>query len=135
MSISFALFGPILIQQLIICISAPPKPSTPQGAEKWKQEIEAITGGIPLFTAHLYILALSFFSAKVLQSICGRTSDQLIRGTALNIKTALVGAVYRKSLRLGVQGVGKFEKGYILNLINVDVEAVSVFFRSHSFSN
>jgi ATP-binding cassette, subfamily C (CFTR/MRP), member 1 len=49
----------------------------------------------------------------------------MIKSTALNVKTALIGAVYKKSLHLGPQGVGRFEKGYILSLVNVDVEAVS----------
>jgi hypothetical protein len=126
MYISLALFGPLLIQQLIICAVAPPKPSDPQAARNWEDAIKATTGGIPLFTTNLYVLAVSFFLNKLFQAIFGRTSDQMIRGTALNVKTALIGAIYHKSLRLGVQGVAKFDKSYVLNLVNVDTEAASI---------
>ena len=119
------LFTPILIQQLIIAASAPERPKTPEGAKAFDDAVKEITGGVPLFTPILWVLALSLFSTKVFRSIFGSTSENMIKSTALNVKTALVGAVYKKSLRLGPQGVSRFEKGYILNLINVDAEAVS----------
>lgn len=124
MYICFAVFSPILIQQLIVCSNVPAMPKDAAGAAIWSAAISSMTGGIPLFTSHLYALALALFGCKVVQTICGRTADQLIRRTALNVKTSLVAAVYRKSLRVGVQGIGRFEKGYILNLVNVDAEAV-----------
>jgi ABC-type multidrug transport system fused ATPase/permease subunit len=124
-SILFGLFGPILIQQLIIAANAPERPKDPQGAKMFDAGIKEVTGGVPLFTPTLWILALSLFGSKVLQTILGRTSENIIKSTALNIKTALIGAVYKKSLRLGPQGIGRFEKGYIMNLVNVDAEAVS----------
>jgi len=119
------LFCPILIQQLIIAASAPERPNTPDGAKAYDDAIKQITGGVPLFTPTLWVLALSLFATKIFQTIFGRTSENMIKSTALNVKTALIGAVYKKSLRLGPQGVGRFEKGYILNLVNVDAEAVS----------
>ena len=125
LSILLGLFGPVLIQQLIVAASAPERPETPEGARIFDDAIKHITGGVPLFTHSLWILALSLFGVKVLQTIFGRTSENIIKSTALSVKTALVGAVYKKSLRLGPQGIGRFEKGYILNLINVDAEAVS----------
>lgn len=125
MSIIFGLFGPILIQQLIIAASAPPRPKDPQGAKAYDDGIKQITGGVPLFTPTLWVLALSLFGSTIFQSVLGRTSENMIKSIALNIKTALIGAVYKKSLRLGPQGVGRFEKGYILNLVNVDAESVS----------
>lgn len=125
MSIVLGLFGPILIQQLIIAANAPPRPTDPQGAKMYDDAIKQVTGGVPLFTPTLWILALSLFGSKVLQTILGRTSENMIKSTSLNIKTALVGAVYKKSLRLGPQGIGRFDKGYILNLVNVDAESVS----------
>ena len=112
------LFGPILIQQLIIATSAPERPTTPDGAKMYDDAIKKITGGVPLFTPTLWILALSLFGTKVLQTIFGRTSKNMIKSITLNIKTGLIGAVYKESLRLGPQG-------YILNLVNVDAEAVS----------
>lgn len=125
MSILLGLFGPILIQQLIVAASAPARPKDPQGAKAFDDAIKKITGGVPLFTPTLWVLALSLFGSKALQTILGRTSENMIKNTALNVKTALIGAVYKKSLRLGPQGIGRFEKGYILNLVNVDAEAVS----------
>jgi ABC-type multidrug transport system fused ATPase/permease subunit len=125
LSIIMGLFGPILIQQLIVAASAPERPKTPEGAKAFDDAIKQITGGVPLFTPTLWVLALSLFGTKVLQTIFGRTSENMIKSTALNIKTALICAVYKKSLRLGPQGVGRFEKGYILNLVNVDAESVS----------
>lgn len=119
------LFGPILIQQLIIAASAPERPKTSEGANMFDDAIKEITGGVPLFTPTLWVLALSLFGTKVFQTISGRTSENMIKNTALNVKTALIGAVYKKSLRLGPRGIGRFEKGYILNLVNVDAEAVS----------
>ena len=125
LSIVMSLFGPILIQQLIIAASAPERPSTPEGAKAFDDAIKEITGGVPLFTPTLWILALSLFGTKVFQTVFGRTSENMIKSAALNVKTALIGAVYKKSLRLGPQGVGRFEKGYILNLVNIDAESVS----------
>jgi len=124
-SILLGLFAPILIQQLIVAASAPERPETPEGAKAFDDAIKELTGGIPLFTPTLWVLVLFLFCVKVFQTIFGRTSENMIKSTALSFKTALIGAVYKKSLRLGPQGVGRFEKSYILNLVNVDAEAVS----------
>jgi ABC-type multidrug transport system fused ATPase/permease subunit len=132
-STSLALLGPLLIQQLIICAVVPAKPSGPQAAKYWEDAIKATTGGIPLFTTNLYVLAVYFFFTKLGQTLFGRTADQMTHGMALNIKTALIGAIYQKSLRLGVQGVARFDKGYILNLVNVDTEAASSFSNNIGF--
>jgi hypothetical protein len=108
--ICFTLFTPLLIQQLIVAVNVPLQPSDPQGAAIWLAVVKGMTGGIPLFTHIEYALALSLFGCKIFQTLAGRSADQLIRRVALNTKTALVGAVYRKSLRIGVQGLGRFEK-------------------------
>lgn len=123
--IAFATFAPLLIQQLIVVVNVPEKPTDPAGAAIWTNAIKGMTGGIPLFVHNIYILAAALWACKVGQTVAGRTADQLIRRVALNIKTALINAVYRKSLRIGVQGIGRYEKGKILNLINVDAENVS----------
>ena len=125
LSTLLGLFAPVLIQQLIVAASAPERPKTPEGAKMFDKAVKEITGGVPLFTPTLWVLVLSLFGAKVLQTILGRTSENMIKSTALSVKTALVGAVYKKCLRLGPQGIGRFEKGYILNLVSVDAEGVS----------
>ncbi|KAH7890193.1 P-loop containing nucleoside triphosphate hydrolase protein [Phlebopus sp. FC_14] len=44
---------------------------------------------------------------------------------AMNVKTTLVAAVYKKALRLSVESNQKFGKGYIMNLVNVDCESIA----------
>ncbi|KAF9228464.1 P-loop containing nucleoside triphosphate hydrolase protein [Gyrodon lividus] len=44
---------------------------------------------------------------------------------ALNVKTVLISAVYKKALRLSAESNHKYGKGYIMNLVNVDCESVS----------
>ncbi|KAI9462258.1 P-loop containing nucleoside triphosphate hydrolase protein [Boletus coccyginus] len=44
---------------------------------------------------------------------------------AMDVKTALISAVYKKSLRLSAENSQKYGKGYIMNLLNVDCESVS----------
>ncbi|KAF8838120.1 P-loop containing nucleoside triphosphate hydrolase protein [Paxillus ammoniavirescens] len=44
---------------------------------------------------------------------------------ALNVKTVLISAVYKKALRLSAESNQKYGKGYIMNLVNVDCESVS----------
>ncbi|KAF9236623.1 P-loop containing nucleoside triphosphate hydrolase protein [Melanogaster broomeanus] len=44
---------------------------------------------------------------------------------AINVKTALISAVYRKTLRLSAESNQKYGKGYIMNLANVDCESIS----------
>ncbi|KAF8440807.1 P-loop containing nucleoside triphosphate hydrolase protein [Boletus edulis BED1] len=44
---------------------------------------------------------------------------------ALDVKTALISAVYKKSLRLSAANNQKYGKGYTMNLVNVDSESVS----------
>ncbi|KAF9233986.1 P-loop containing nucleoside triphosphate hydrolase protein [Melanogaster broomeanus] len=44
---------------------------------------------------------------------------------ALNVKTVLISAVYKKALRLSAESNQKYGKGFIMNLVNVDCESVS----------
>ncbi|KAF9238198.1 P-loop containing nucleoside triphosphate hydrolase protein [Melanogaster broomeanus] len=43
---------------------------------------------------------------------------------AINVKTALISAVYRKALCLSAESSQKYSKGYITNLTNVDCESI-----------
>ncbi|KAJ3330300.1 hypothetical protein HDU91_003634, partial [Kappamyces sp. JEL0680] len=56
------------------------------------------------------------------------TSQQLGAGLQVDFKTLLIGAVYEKSLRLSQASSREFTQGQILNVINVDVEKVSLAF-------
>ncbi|OCH93976.1 P-loop containing nucleoside triphosphate hydrolase protein [Obba rivulosa] len=62
---------------------------------------------------------------KILYTLTGRASDQIVKRLALNVRTTLSAAIYQKSLRLSAHGLQKYSKGYILNLANVDTESVS----------
>ncbi|KAI6023743.1 P-loop containing nucleoside triphosphate hydrolase protein [Pisolithus microcarpus] len=44
---------------------------------------------------------------------------------AMNVKTLLISAVYKKALRLSAESNQKYNKGYTMNLVNVDCESVS----------
>ncbi|KAH7911100.1 P-loop containing nucleoside triphosphate hydrolase protein [Hygrophoropsis aurantiaca] len=44
---------------------------------------------------------------------------------ALDVKTVLISAVYKKALRLSAESNQKYGKGYIMNIVNVDCESVS----------
>ncbi|KAI6044220.1 P-loop containing nucleoside triphosphate hydrolase protein [Pisolithus marmoratus] len=44
---------------------------------------------------------------------------------AMNVKTVLISAVYKKALRLSAESNQKYSKGYTMNLVNVDCESVS----------
>ncbi|KAI6164415.1 P-loop containing nucleoside triphosphate hydrolase protein [Pisolithus thermaeus] len=44
---------------------------------------------------------------------------------AMNVKTVLISAVYKKALRLSAESNQKYNKGYTMNLVNVDCESVS----------
>jgi hypothetical protein len=56
------------------------------------------------------------------------TSSQLTNIIQVDIKTILIGAVYEKSLKLSQASSRKFTQGKILNLINVDIEKISLMF-------
>ncbi|KAI8617891.1 P-loop containing nucleoside triphosphate hydrolase protein [Chytriomyces sp. MP71] len=50
----------------------------------------------------------------------------ITKRVAFNLRTVIIHAVVRKSMRIDAKYAGRFSKGYVLNLINVDSEAVSV---------
>ncbi|KAJ3003741.1 hypothetical protein HKX48_001585, partial [Thoreauomyces humboldtii] len=59
-------------------------------------------------------------------SIFQRTGEQLMREVIMNVRTVVIGAVYEKSLRLSGESARKHTHGAIMNLINVDSEAISM---------
>ena len=115
-----------MLQQITVAasVSAPPTGNATALAE-WTSAIETSTGGFPLIIYNTYVLAGVLLGFKLIFTLCGRSSDQLVKRMALDVKTALISAVYKKSLRLSAENNQKYGKGYIMNLVNVDCESVS----------
>ncbi|KAI8895406.1 P-loop containing nucleoside triphosphate hydrolase protein [Globomyces pollinis-pini] len=61
-------------------------------------------------------------------SLFEKISQQLMALIQVDMKTILIGAVYEKSLRLSQSSSKIFTQGNILNLINVDIEKISMMF-------
>jgi len=92
---------------------------------EYNSAIEQADGGFPLIVYNTYILGGILMGLKLIYTLCGRSSDQLAKRMAMDVKTALISAVYKKSLRLSSEDSQKYGKGYIMNLLNVDCESVS----------
>ncbi|KAJ3309498.1 Multidrug resistance-associated protein 1 [Boothiomyces sp. JEL0838] len=75
-------------------------------------------------------VALSFILAALQlgRTVFEKTSIQLFNSLQVDVKTILIGAIYEKSLRLSQASSRKYTQGQILNLINVDVEKISMSF-------
>lgn len=115
-----------MLQQIIVAVNASPPPTGNATAlTEYNSIIESTTGGFPLIIYNTYALAGVLMGLKLIYTFCGRTSDQFVKRMALDVKTALISAVYKKSLRLSAENNQKYGKGYILNLVNVDCESVS----------
>ncbi|KAI8908383.1 P-loop containing nucleoside triphosphate hydrolase protein [Gorgonomyces haynaldii] len=71
-------------------------------------------------------IAFIIFFLQAASSVFRQTSLQLFNSLQINIKTILIGSIYEKSLRLSQKSSREFTQGQILNLINVDVEKVSM---------
>ncbi|KAG9315666.1 hypothetical protein JVU11DRAFT_3312 [Chiua virens] len=126
LSVLSSVLSPLVLQQIIVAANAPPPP-TGNATElvAWTSAIEEETGGFPLIFYNTYILASILLVLKLIYTFCGRSADQLVKRMALDVKTSLISAVYKKSLRLSTENNHKYGKGYIMNLVNVDCETVS----------
>ncbi|KAG6334434.1 hypothetical protein ID866_4655 [Astraeus odoratus] len=125
-SISSNILAPLFLQQIIVAANAPPIPTNNATAlAEFNDIIEENTGGFPLFLDSTYKLGSILLGLKLASTLCGRSSDQLVKRMALNIKTVLISAVYKKALRLSAESNQKYNKGYVMNLVNVDCESVS----------
>lgn len=115
-----------MLQQIGVATNAPPPPiGNATALAEWTSIIEVSTGGFPLIVHNTYALGGMLLGLKLVFTFCGRSSDQLVKRMALDVKTALILAVYKKSLRLSAENNQKYGKGYIMNLLNVDCESVS----------
>jgi ABC-type multidrug transport system fused ATPase/permease subunit len=74
------------------------------------------------------ILALILFALQLARTVFIQTSNQFSFYLQIDLKTLLIGAVYEKSLRLSQASSTKYTQGQILNLVNVDIEKVSLAF-------
>ncbi|KAI9352861.1 P-loop containing nucleoside triphosphate hydrolase protein [Obelidium mucronatum] len=90
--------------------------------------------GIPLVLqqdSHLYTksslnLAFLLLGLKAISTIFGRVHDMITKRIAFQIRTVLINAIVKKSLSISTTRATEFSKGYVLNLINVDSESVSL---------
>lgn len=71
-------------------------------------------------------LAFILFALQAFSSIFRQTSLQFFNSLQINIRTILIGSIYEKSLKLSQHASKEFTQGQILNLINVDVEKISM---------
>ncbi|KAM0414623.1 hypothetical protein ACHAPT_013533 [Fusarium lateritium] len=65
-------------------------------------------------------IALSMFTLSVAQSLCLHQCFQRLSHTGIKLKSSLVSAIYRKSLRLSNEARGTKSTGDIVNLMAVD---------------
>ncbi|KAI8896540.1 P-loop containing nucleoside triphosphate hydrolase protein [Globomyces pollinis-pini] len=73
-------------------------------------------------------LSIILTALQIGGSIFEKVSQQLTAIIQVDLKTILIGAVYEKSLRLSQASSRTFTQGKILNLINVDIEKISMMF-------
>lgn len=126
LSITSLVLAPLFLQQIIVAANAPPAPiNNATALAEWNAAIKENTGGFPLFIDNTYKLGSILLGLKLAGSLCGRSSDQLVKRMALNVKTVLISAVYKKALRVSAESSQMFNKGYVMNLVNVDCESVS----------
>ncbi|KAF3325693.1 ABC transporter C family member 2-like protein [Carex littledalei] len=71
-----------------------------------------------------YIYAFSLFAGVALGVLCEAQYFQNVMRTGLRLRTTLVAAVFRKSLRLTPESRRKFASGKITNLMTTDAEAL-----------
>ncbi|KAJ3416990.1 Multidrug resistance-associated protein 1 [Chytridiales sp. JEL 0842] len=77
-----------------------------------------------------YGIAVIIFLLQMGFTLFGRSSEQILRTITVNVRTAIIGAVYEKALKLSGEAQNEFSQGKILNLINVDAEAIAAFANS-----
>lgn len=126
LSICSAILSPLMLQQIIVAAEAPVPPiGNATALAEWTSVIKSDTGGFPLIIYNTYALGGILMGLKLVFTLCGRSSDQLVKRMGLDVKTALISAVYKKALRLSAESNQKYGRGYIMNLVNVDCESVS----------
>ncbi|KAI9337746.1 ABC transporter type 1, transmembrane domain-containing protein [Obelidium mucronatum] len=82
--------------------------------------------GFPLITKSAVALGFLLLGLKVGSSVFGRLHDMIMKQVAFNVRTVLINAIVKKSLTISSSKATEFSKGYVLNLVNVDSESVSL---------
>ncbi|KAJ3027434.1 UNVERIFIED_CONTAM: ATP-binding cassette sub- C member 8 [Siphonaria sp. JEL0065] len=82
--------------------------------------------GFPLYTKSNWNLACLLLALKVISTLFGRMHDMITKRIAFQIRTILISAIVKKSLTISNTKSTEFSKGYVLNLINVDSESISL---------
>ncbi|KAI8844366.1 hypothetical protein BJ741DRAFT_659564 [Chytriomyces cf. hyalinus JEL632] len=133
-SIAGTLGIPLVLQQIIDLASAKSVVDNlaglPPGA--WDSDLvtlEQINESIPgfkLMTKSSVKLAFLLLALKVVSSVTGRLHDTITKRLSFNARTVLMNAVARKSLTISPAVATEFSKGYVLNLVNVDTEAITL---------
>jgi ABC-type multidrug transport system fused ATPase/permease subunit len=76
------------------------------------------------------VIALTIFGLQLIYVLAINTADSINRRVMQITAGMLTSAIYRKSLRLSARSRSQFPAGHIMNLINVDVKQITVFFVS-----
>jgi ABC-type multidrug transport system fused ATPase/permease subunit len=109
LSISCTLATPIFLQQMIHYLT----PGYARSDLLWDNGIG---------------ISFILFLLQIFGTVFQQTSSQLCYSLQIDFKTILTGAVYEKSLRQSQAASRKYTQGQILNIVNVDVEKVSLLF-------
>ncbi|XP_049933313.1 putative ABC transporter C family member 15 [Nymphaea colorata] len=74
-----------------------------------------------------YILALAFFSAKLMETVCQRQWIFGARQLGLRLRAALISRIYKKGLHLSSQARQSHTSGEIINYMSVDIQRITDF--------
>ncbi|KAJ3227609.1 hypothetical protein HDU81_006565 [Chytriomyces hyalinus] len=133
-SIAGTLGIPLVLQQIIDLASAKSAVDNLAGLPPGAWDLDLVTleqinqriPGFKLMTKSSVKLAFLLLGLKVVSSSTGRLHDTITRRLAFNARTVLMNAVVRKSLTISPAMAIEFSKGYVLNLVNVDTEAITL---------
>ncbi|NXU47278.1 MRP1 protein, partial [Turnix velox] len=91
----------------------------PKFEKQWRKEIQTSTTGLMV----VIILTIDFFFSKFLsQTLLHQLYQRNNMLTAVKIKTAVVGLLYRKALTLANSSHRKYTTGEIVNLMSADAQ-------------
>ncbi|KAI8622803.1 P-loop containing nucleoside triphosphate hydrolase protein [Chytriomyces sp. MP71] len=82
-------------------------------------------GNSDFFITSPIVLAIVFFLMTFLNVICKQVVQQMFRKMRFNVRSVLTTSIYAKSMKLSNASASQFNKGRILQMINLDVEQIS----------